>query len=194
MPPNATHETVKSQFRQFGSVAYVSLPKYRTSGRIKEFAFVEFEEKSSVERCINAFRQFDGVIGEHFDAENLKSVGAYVKEQEEIEEKEDNLEDKITDVESGENKIEETKAETVTLVTESKSSDLTETDQDCNIDAESATDVSDVESVEPPPTKRAKCSHENQSETFEAKEADNKLKAENDDNEITDNNQLNKNK
>lgn len=85
MPPNATHETVRNQFKQFGNVTYVSLPKYRTSGRIKEFAFVEFEQKSSVERCISAFQQFDGVIDDRSDPEKLKSVETYVKEQDEYE-------------------------------------------------------------------------------------------------------------
>lgn len=160
-------------------MAYVSLPKYRSSGRIKEFAFVEFEEKCSVERCINAFRQFDGVIGEHFDAENLKSIGAYVKEQEEIEGKEQSAENKIA--ESNEDKTDETKAETVTSATENENSKLDETDQDGIIDAESATDdtVSDVESLQPPPAKRAKCSDKNETKTDEIKEADDKLKQEN---------------
>lgn len=85
MPLTATHETVRQQFKQFGNVAYVSLPKYRTSGRIKEFGFVEFEEKSSVAKCINAFRQFDAVIGDSQEPENLKSVVAYMKEQDELE-------------------------------------------------------------------------------------------------------------
>lgn len=85
LPLTATHETVRQQFKQFGNVAYVSLPKYRTSGRIKEFGFVEFEEKSSVAKCINAFRQFDGVIGDKQEPEHLKSVVAYMKEQDELE-------------------------------------------------------------------------------------------------------------
>lgn len=85
MPPNSTHESVKALFKQFGDVVYVSLPKYRTSGRIKEFAFVEFADKNSVEQCINAFRLFDGVISDTNDPEKLKSVSAYVKEQEELE-------------------------------------------------------------------------------------------------------------
>lgn len=68
------------------------MPKYRTSGRIKEFAFVEFEDKSSVEKCIDAFRQFNAVIGDTQDPENLKSVVAYVKEQEDLEKEEENQE------------------------------------------------------------------------------------------------------
>lgn len=115
LPPNATHETVRNQFKQFGNVAYVSLPKYRTSGRIKEFAFVEFEDKSSVEKCLSAFRQFDGIIGQDtHDPENLKSVVAYVKEQEELEkeeeeEKQENSnedDDNVDDGEKTENKTE----------------------------------------------------------------------------------------
>lgn len=109
MPPTATHETVRQQFKQFGNVAYVSLPKYRTNGRIKEFGFVEFEEKSSVAKCINAFRQFDGVIGDSHEPENLKSVVAYMKEQEELEkeEEEEEVEPKSqTDENEDEMKIE----------------------------------------------------------------------------------------
>lgn len=81
----------------------MSLPKYRTSGRIKEFAFVEFADKGGVENCINAFRQFDGVICDTQDAEHLKSVEAYVKEQEELENEEncpENAEKKKGDGES----------------------------------------------------------------------------------------------
>lgn len=64
---------------------YVSLPKYR-SGRIKEFAFVEFDDKESVERCVNAYRQGNSVIGQNFEAEKLKSIESYIKEQEEADE------------------------------------------------------------------------------------------------------------
>lgn len=85
LSPTATHDTVRQQFKQFGNVAYVSLPKFRTSGRIKEFGFVEFEDKSSVTKCLNAFHQFDGVIGDSLP-ENLKSVVAYMKEKDEEDE------------------------------------------------------------------------------------------------------------
>lgn len=62
------------------------MPKYRRTGRIKEFAFVEFDDKDSVDRCLNAFRQFNGVIADTYDAEKLKSVQSYIKEQDEVEE------------------------------------------------------------------------------------------------------------
>lgn len=78
--PNATHDSIKSQFKQFGNVVYVSLPKFR-SGRIKEFAFVEFDDKESVERCVTAYRHLNSVIGQTFEAEKLKSIESYIKEQ-----------------------------------------------------------------------------------------------------------------
>lgn len=115
MPPDATHESVRNQFKQFGNVSYVSLPKYRTSGRIKEFAFVEFEDKSSVEKCLSAFRLFDGIIGQDtHDPENLKSVVAYVKEQEDIEkegEKKENSDDDNDDVDDADGEKTENKTE-----------------------------------------------------------------------------------
>lgn len=85
------------------------MPKYRSSGRIKEFAFVEFEDKSSVEKCINTFREFDNVIGDAQGAENLASVVAYVKEQDCLEKSGNSDEDnvhKVDDEKEDENKVE----------------------------------------------------------------------------------------
>lgn len=129
-------------------MVYVSLPKFRTSGRIKEFAFVEFADKNSVEQCINAFHQFDGVIGDVSDPEKLKSVSAYVKEQEEIEEKtkSENEEDEEEDNMKVEIKAEaETEADT----------EVNNKVDDSNADPDSATE-SDVESISSIPTKRFK--------------------------------------
>lgn len=56
------------------------MPKYR-SGRIKEFAFIEFEQMASVEKCLNAFSQFNGVINRHYQPEKMLSVTSFLKEQ-----------------------------------------------------------------------------------------------------------------
>lgn len=158
LPPNSTHESVKTLFKQFGNVAYVSLPKYRTSGRIKEFAFVEFEDKDSVEQCINAFRLFDGVIGEVSDPEKLKSVTAYVKEQEEMEENEQVTNENENEKENADeaecdtqNDDEGNKVDEVSTTTN------VETNENAEIDPDSAVE-SDVESLasQPPLTKRLK--------------------------------------
>lgn len=84
LPISATHEWLKSCFEQYGPVAYVSLPKYRASQRIKEFAFVEFEQISSVIKTINAFKKFSGLLNMENDPENLASIIAYLKEQQQL--------------------------------------------------------------------------------------------------------------
>ncbi|KAG4075124.1 hypothetical protein HA402_004163 [Bradysia odoriphaga] len=81
LPITTTHEWLKTCFEQYGPVAYVSLPKYRASQRIKEFAFVEFEQISSVIKTINAFKKFGGLLNMESDPENLSSIIAYLKEQ-----------------------------------------------------------------------------------------------------------------
>lgn len=65
-------------------MAYVSLPKYRASQRIKEFAFVEFDQISSVIKTINAFKKFGGLLNMENDPENLASIIAYLKEQQNL--------------------------------------------------------------------------------------------------------------
>lgn len=164
--PNATHESVRNQFKQFGPIAYVSLPKYRVSGKIKEFAFIEFEQKSSVDRCISAFRQFDGVINSNYEANKIQSVTTYLKEQDELDQQKDaeerslsQLDDKMDDGEKP-----------------SVSSEPPATESDVNADLECATDVSDVDSLpstasQPPPAKRAKLMSEADESTGENESA-----------------------
>lgn len=139
LPPNATHESVRNQFKQFGQIAYVSLPKYRLSGKIKEFAFIEFEQKSSVERCISAFREFDGVINSNYEANKIQSVTTYLKEQDEL--------DRIS---FSEHPFDQT----VSMRDEASSA----RDEATSVkdEASSVRDKASPESAQPPPAKRAK--------------------------------------
>lgn len=68
-------------FEPYGTVAYVSLPKYRTSQHIKEFAFVEFEQRASVLRAMTAFAEFGGALNAAADPEKLGSIMAFLREQ-----------------------------------------------------------------------------------------------------------------
>lgn len=83
LPTTATHDSVRKIFEAYGPVAYVSLPKFRTSQQIKEFAFVEFESRSSVLKAVNAFKDFGGILNMESDPERLISVTSYLKEQQE---------------------------------------------------------------------------------------------------------------
>jgi len=52
--PDASHEVVKNRFNQFGTVAYVSIPKFQKSQKAKGFAFIEFENVESVKNVMKA--------------------------------------------------------------------------------------------------------------------------------------------
>ena len=47
LPNTADHEWLKKVFSVCGKVSYVSLPKYRTTGDLKGFGFVEFETEEA---------------------------------------------------------------------------------------------------------------------------------------------------
>lgn len=83
LPTTATHDWVRKVFEAYGPVAYVSLPKFRISQQIKEFAFVEFEQRASVARALKAFGEFSGVLSMESDPQRLCSVTSYLKEQQE---------------------------------------------------------------------------------------------------------------
>lgn len=80
LPTNATHDWVRTAFEAFGPVAYVSLPKYHKTKLIKEFAFVEFEEKATVQKAIEAFATLRGVLNCP-DPSKLGSILAYLREK-----------------------------------------------------------------------------------------------------------------
>jgi La-related protein 7 len=52
LPLDAQHEWLRDIFSAYGKVAYVSLPKYRTSGKIKGFAFVEFDTPEEANKTL----------------------------------------------------------------------------------------------------------------------------------------------
>jgi La-related protein 7 len=52
LPPDAQHDWLREVFSAYGKVAYVSLPKYRTSGKIKGFAFVEFDTPEEANKTL----------------------------------------------------------------------------------------------------------------------------------------------
>ncbi|XP_055543932.1 la-related protein 7 [Wyeomyia smithii] len=86
LPPKADHDWVRNVFSTYGKVAYVSLPKFKYSKKIKEFGFVEFEEESSVQRALKTFQAFGGVLTyEGTEPDKLVSISSYNKEKEEEE-------------------------------------------------------------------------------------------------------------
>nr|CAH0106154.1 unnamed protein product [Daphnia galeata] len=55
LPPHASIEWITSIFSEYGTVAYVSLPKFKDATRIKGFAFVEFCDSDSAAKALKAY-------------------------------------------------------------------------------------------------------------------------------------------
>ncbi|XP_059616636.1 la-related protein 7 [Phlebotomus argentipes] len=83
LPAKADHEWMKTTFGGYGSVVYVSLPKYSATKRIKQFGFVEFDGTSAVEKTLKAFQKFGGVLSSEMDPAVLQSVVSFNQEQQE---------------------------------------------------------------------------------------------------------------
>ncbi|XP_064555596.1 la-related protein 7 [Drosophila montana] len=82
LPSTATHDWLKEVFSRYGPVTYVSLPHYPGTRKIKEFAFIEFEKSSSVEKALKAFAQVQGVLSaEHTEPGDLASIRSFQQQQ-----------------------------------------------------------------------------------------------------------------
>lgn len=62
IPLDSNHDSIKAIFSKFGNINYVSLPRFKNSRQLKQFGFIEFESKESVNKCLECFKKFDGAI------------------------------------------------------------------------------------------------------------------------------------
>lgn len=144
LPSTADHDWIRNTFSVFGNIAYISLPRYKRSKKIKEFAFIEFEQKSSVEKAISAFKEFRGFITTEKSPEELYSIVSYNREEEEnsniaselenTELKKDNIEEKCA-----ENKEEESYSPPPPK--RNKLNDVEKTDENIETDLENTENV-----------------------------------------------------
>lgn len=149
LPPKADHDWVRNVFSAYGKVAYVSLPKFKYSKKIKEFGFVEFEEESSVQKALKTFQAFGGVLSyEDTDPGKLVSITSFGKEKEE---------------EEG------SKAEGVAQQDEKKNKILQE---ECEVKGDK-----DEDQEEPPPAKRIRTDNGDSSEAEREKDGANCVSA-----------------
>uniref|UniRef100_A0A182LYR1 Uncharacterized protein n=1 Tax=Anopheles culicifacies TaxID=139723 RepID=A0A182LYR1_9DIPT len=85
LPPKANHDWVRNVFSSYGKVAYVSLPTFKHSRKIKEFGFVEYEEEASVQKVLKAFQTFGGVLAfETTDPAKMASIKTYEQDKLEL--------------------------------------------------------------------------------------------------------------
>lgn len=52
LPKSVTHIWLERVFSKCGNVVYVSIPRYRSTGHPKGFAFVEFETEEQAQKAI----------------------------------------------------------------------------------------------------------------------------------------------
>ncbi len=51
LPKSVTHVCLERVFSKCGNVVYVSIPRYRSTGHPKGFAFVEFETEEQAQKA-----------------------------------------------------------------------------------------------------------------------------------------------
>lgn len=158
IPINSSHESISSIFSRFGKVNYVSLPRYKKSRQIKQFGFVEFDDKESIMKAINCFKKVDGVLQfASIKAENLLSIATHDKDDIEIAEKvgEDETGEppakkaRIEDAVVPEIKVDEAEENEMEPISEEKVTDEV-------VDESSAKEEQDISANEAEPVKKKK--------------------------------------
>ncbi|KAL0281644.1 UNVERIFIED_CONTAM: hypothetical protein PYX00_002568 [Menopon gallinae] len=74
---DADHDWLKDIFSKFGKVDYISIPKYKSSGKIKGFAFVEFESPDAALKALEEFEKAGCCLTNQMNPEQLCSIATY---------------------------------------------------------------------------------------------------------------------
>ncbi|XP_078050374.1 la related protein 7 [Augochlora pura] len=77
LPPDADHEMLSAIFSEYGTVEYVSVPRYKQTRKIKGFAFVEFDTPKSATKCLKAFQEKGCVLPSHTAPDELLSITTF---------------------------------------------------------------------------------------------------------------------
>lgn len=77
IPSNADHDWVRQVFGEYGTIDYISLPRYHRSGRPKGFAFVEFKAPEMANSALEAFGALDCKIPPTTDPAELQSIKTF---------------------------------------------------------------------------------------------------------------------
>lgn len=92
IPFDVTHESLSKIFSQFGTVQYVSIPKYKHNKMIKGFAFIEFDSEESAQKTLEHFASIGCKLPSQMPPDKLYSIatfeppdGTAIKKEEEME-------------------------------------------------------------------------------------------------------------
>lgn len=62
LPKDVTHSWIERVFTKCGKVVYVSIPRYRSTGDSKGFAFVEFEKEEQAQKAVEVRPMLTGIL------------------------------------------------------------------------------------------------------------------------------------
>lgn len=74
IPGTASREWLERVFSDYGHVAYISLPKFKNSQKIKGFAFIEFNKPEDAQKCISTFTKMGCKLPTCMPPEDLSSI------------------------------------------------------------------------------------------------------------------------
>ncbi|VVD06180.1 unnamed protein product [Leptidea sinapis] len=81
IPVTASREWLERVFSDYGQVAYISLPKFKNSQKIKGFGFIEFTKQQDAQKCINAFTEMGCRLPICMPPEELSSIKMFSNEE-----------------------------------------------------------------------------------------------------------------
>ncbi|XP_036144005.1 la-related protein 7-like [Monomorium pharaonis] len=84
LPPGADHDWLISAFSKYGTVDYVSIPRYKSNNKIKGFAFVEFDTPSHAQKCLKTFQKKGYVLPTHASPTELLSISTFKQSKSDI--------------------------------------------------------------------------------------------------------------
>ncbi|XP_072938815.1 la-related protein 7-like [Epargyreus clarus] len=74
IPVTANREWLQRVFSEYGHIAYISLPKFKNTQKIKGYAFIEFDKPQDAQKCINAFTKMGCKLPTGMPPEELSSI------------------------------------------------------------------------------------------------------------------------
>ncbi|XP_049868028.1 la-related protein 7 [Pectinophora gossypiella] len=81
IPVTATREWLQRVFSVYGDVAYISLPKFKNSQKIKGYGFIEFKKPEDAQKCLNMFIKMGCKLPTCMPPEELSSIKMFSIEE-----------------------------------------------------------------------------------------------------------------
>ncbi|KAM3964319.1 la-related protein 7-like [Aphomia sociella] len=81
IPVTASRDWLERIFSDYGHVAYISLPKFKNSQRIKGYGFIEFNKPEDAQKCINTFTKMGCKLPTSMPPEDLSSIKMFSVEE-----------------------------------------------------------------------------------------------------------------